>query len=379
MRFDDVLGLNHLKNHLRSSLKNNRVPHAQLFTGSIGSGTLPMAIAFARTLMTQYSNPSKADRISRSFDHLTHPDLHFVYPINTTSSSTKKPNSQDFITEWRSFVSQNPYQSLYDWYQKVGIEKKQGNINIDEAAHIVKLLSLKSYEGGPKVMIIWCADKMNTAASNKLLKLIEEPPNKTYFILITDSPEDILQTIRSRCQRLDFPPIGEADIVKGLTSKFDLTVPEALKLAHQADGSFSKAFHLAEHNSDDELFEQWFITWVRSAFRAKGNKHVVSDLLDWSDQLSIESRETQKLFLNYCIQFFRQALLSNYKVDSLVYLAPYNSNFKFNKFSEFISGNNIMDIFKVLEEAIFHVERNCNRKMIFSDLSFQLTRLLHKK
>lgn len=379
MRFEDILGLQHLKNHLVSSVQNNRVAHAQLFTGSIGSGTLPMAIAFARTLMIQYSSPSKGDRISRSFDQLTHPDLHFVYPINTTSSSSKKPNSLDFIYEWRSFVSQNPYQSLYDWYQKVGIEKKQGNINVDEAAHIVKLLSLKSFEGGPKVMIIWCADKMNTAASNKLLKLIEEPPNNTYFILITDSPEDILQTIRSRCQRLDFPPIGEADIIKGLVSKFDITESEALKIAYQADGSFSKALHLVEHNSDDELFEEWFITWVRSAFRAKGNKHVLTDLLDWSDQLSKETRETQKRFLNYCIQFFRQALLSNYKVDSLVYLSPYNANFKFNKFSEFISGTNISDIFKVLEDAIFHVERNGNGKLIFSDLSFQLTRLLHKK
>lgn len=379
MRFEDILGLQHLKNHLVSSVQNNRVAHAQLFTGSIGSGTLPMAIAFARTLMIQYSSPSKGDRISRSFDQLTHPDLHFVYPINTTSSSSKKPNSLDFIYEWRSFVSQNPYQSLYDWYQKVGIEKKQGNINVDEAAHIVKLLSLKSFEGGPKVMIIWCADKMNTAASNKLLKLIEEPPNNTYFILITDSPEDILQTIRSRCQRLDFPPIGEADIIKGLVSKFGITESEALKIAYQADGSFSKALHLVEHNSDDELFEEWFITWVRSAFRAKGNKHVLTDLLDWSDQLSKETRETQKRFLNYCIQFFRQALLSNYKVDSLVYLSPYNANFKFNKFSEFISGTNISDIFKVLEDAIFHVERNGNGKLIFSDLSFQLTRLLHKK
>ena len=379
MRFEDILGLQHLKNHLVSSVENNRVAHAQLFTGSIGSGTLPIAIAFARTLMIKYSSPLKIDRISRSFDQLTHPDLHFVYPINNTTSSPKKPNSQDFITDWRSFLSHSPYQNLYDWYQKVGIEKKQGNINVDEAAHIVKLLSLKSYEGGPKVMIIWCADKMNTAASNKLLKLIEEPPNNTYFILITDSPEDILQTIRSRCQRLDFPPIGEADIVKGLSSKFNLTKSEALKIAHQADGSFSKAVHLAEHNSDDELFEKWFITWVRSAFRAKGNKHVVTDLLDWSDQLSRESRETQKRFLIYCIQFFRQALLSNYKVDSLVYLTPYDSKFKFNKFSEFISGANIIDIFKVLEDASFHIERNGNAKMIFSDLSFQLTRLLHKK
>jgi len=310
---------------------------------------------------------------------LTHPDLHFVYPINKTPNSPKKPVSKDFITEWRDFIAQNSYQTLYDWYSTIGIEKKQGSINVDEATDVVKSLSLKSYEGGPKIMIVWCADKMNTATSNKLLKLIEEPPENTFFILVTDSPEDILQTIQSRCQRLDFPPLGEADLVEGLLTKFDISEKDAIKISQQADGSFSKAMHLAEDNSDDEKFEKWFIMWVRSAFRAKGNKHVVTDLLDWSDDLAKETRETQKRFLDYCIQFFRQALLNNYNAKSLVFLSPYDSKFKFDKFSEFISGANITEIFEVLEEAIFHIERNGNAKMIFSDLSFQLTRYLHKK
>lgn len=379
MTFKSILGLDHLKSHLRNSILNNRVPHAQLFTGATGSGTLPMAIAFARELMIHYSSDARSSSISSMMNQLSHPDLHFVYPINTTSTSPKKPVSEDFIKDWRSFILDNPYQSLYDWYMKIGIEKKQGSINVEEAAHVVKALSLKSFEGGPKVMIVWCADKMNTAAANKLLKLIEEPPTNTYFILITDSPEDILQTIRSRCQRLEFPPLGETDIVNGLLVDFDISENDAIKIAQQSDGSFSKAIHLAEHDSDDEQFEQWFITWVRSAFQAKGNKHVVIDLLDWSDTLASETRETQKRFLNYCIQFFRQALLNNYKAKSLVFLTPYNEKFKFDKFSEFISGANIIDIFQVLEEAIFHIERNGNAKMIFSDLSFQLTRFLHKK
>lgn len=379
MRFKSILGLDHLKSHLRNSILNNRVPHAQLFTGATGSGTLPMAIAFARELMIHYSSDARSSSISSMMNQLTHPDLHFVYPINTTSTSPKKPVSEDFIKDWRSFILDNSYQSLYDWYMKIGIEKKQGSINVEEAAHVVKALSLKSFEGGPKVMIVWCADKMNTAAANKLLKLIEEPPTNTYFILITDSPEDILQTIRSRCQRLEFPPLGETDIVNGLLADFDISENDAIKIAQQSDGSFSKAIHLAEHDSDDEQFEQWFIIWVRSAFQAKGNKHVVIDLLDWSDTLASETRETQKRFLNYCIQFFRQALLNNYKAKSLVFLTPYNDKFKFDKFSEFISGANIIDIFQVLEEAIFHIERNGNAKMIFSDLSFQLTRFLHKK
>lgn len=379
MTFEHIYGLEHLKNHLSASIKNNRVPHAQLFTGPTGSGTLPMAIAFARELMLYLSPSQREESIVNFMNQLTHPDLHFVYPINKTANSPKKPVSKDFISEFRTFILDNPYQTLYDWYLKIDIEKKQGSIKVEEAKNVVNSLSLKSYEGGPKVMIIWCADKMNSEASNKLLKLIEEPPSNTYFILVTESPEDILLTIRSRCQRLDFPPLGETDLVKGLVSKLDIDENEALKIAQQSDGSFSKALHLAEHNSDDEQFEKWFISWVRSAFKAKGNKHVVIDLLDWSDQLASETRETQKRFLNYCIQFFRQALLNNYKAKSLVFLKPYDPKFKFDKFSEFISGANIPEIFEVLETAIFHVERNGNAKLIFSDLSFQLTRFLHKK
>lgn len=379
MHFDDILGLKHIKNHLVSSIKNQRVAHSQLFVGQSGSGTLPMAIAFARALISDSLPESKQNFCHHSFDQLTHPDLHFVYPINKTPNSPAKPVSKDFVKDFREFVLQNPYQSLYDWYQHIGIEKKQGNINVDEASNIVKSLSLKSYEGGAKVMIIWCADKINTACSNKLLKLIEEPPKETYFILVTEHPSDILLTIRSRCQTLDFPPLGEADIVEGLLENFEISESEATKFAQQSDGSFTKALHIAEHNSDDEHFEKWFITWVRSAFRAKGNKNVVLDLLDWSEKLSSENRETQKRFLHYCINFFRQALLKNYKANSLVFLETYDSGFKFDAFSKFIHGANISQIFSALEIAIFHIERNGNAKIIFSDLSFELTRLLHKK
>jgi DNA polymerase-3 subunit delta' len=377
MTFNNVLGLEYIKKHLHTIIANNRVPHAQLFVGDSGSGTLPMAIAFARELILSQLDDSKITQASKFLDDLTHPDLHFVYPLNTPSS--KNHISLDFIKEWRSFVTNNSYQNLYDWYKMLGNDNKQGLINVREAQEISKRLSLKAHSGGAKVLIIWCADKTNNSAFNKLLKLIEEPPNNTYLILITDSPEDIILTVRSRCQRVDFPPLGEVDIANGLMSKVDLKKDEALKIAQQADGSFTKALYIAENNSDEDQFEKWFITWVRSAFRAKGNKHVVTDLLDWSDSLATEKRETQKRFLQYCMQFFRQAMLYNYDAKSLVFLNISDAGFKFDKFSEFISGKNITEIFSVLETAYFHVERNGNPKLIFSDLSFQLTRLIHKK
>ena len=228
-------------------------------------------------------------------------------------------------------------------------------------------------------MIIWMAEKMNNAAANKLLKLIEEPPNKTVFLLVTENEDQIINTIRSRCQVLHFPALAEQDIVTELTTNFDLTETEAVKIAHQADGNYNKAVDIFNKDSEDLQFEEWFITWVRAAFRAKGNKTAINDLLSWSETISKTGRETQKQFLNYCLNFFRQALLYNYTATDLVYLETQTQNFSLAKFAPFVHGNNILAINDELNDAIYHIERNGNAKIILTDLSIKLTRLLHKK
>ena len=212
MLFSEILGLTHIKSYLTTSVTRGRIPHAQLFVGANGSGTLPMAIAYAQYILCQNKdgeNTGGNDSCNIKFDHLAHPDLHFAYPVATNDKVKRHPTSNHFAEEWRAFTKKKPYGSIYDWYLSIGIEKKQGQIGVDEALDIVKKLSLKSYEGGYKVMLIWMADKMNIAASNKLLKLIEEPPDKTVFILITEDEEQLIQTIRSRCQVLHFPALGE--------------------------------------------------------------------------------------------------------------------------------------------------------------------------
>ncbi|WP_373057237.1 ATP-binding protein [Zunongwangia sp. H14] len=382
MLFSDIIGLPHLKNHLTTTANRNRIPHAQLFVGKSGSGTLPMAIAYARYILCKNLN-AEDERGNAScnlkFASLSHPDLHFAFPVATNDKIKSHPVSSNFLVEWRKFVLSNPYGDLLDWYQEIGIEKKQGQIGVDEAQDIVKSLSLKSYEGGFKVMLIWMAEKLNTAAANKLLKLIEEPPTKTLFILITEDEEQIIQTIRSRCQTLHFPPLAEADIAEGLVKDENCDRNEALQLAHQANGSYTNALHLLQKSSGDEQFEQWFIQWVRTAFKAKGNKATVLELISWSEEVAGMGREMQKSFLQYCMDFFRQALMMNYKADNLVYLSPNTSGFKLEKFAPFIHGGNIMQITGALEEAIYHIERNGNAKIIFTDLSIKLTRFLHKK
>ncbi len=382
MQFSDVLGQKHIKNHLTTSVDAGRIAHAQLFVGSEGSGTLPMALAYAQYLLcgnTNSENTGGNASCNLKFKNVSHPDLHFAFPVTTSDKVKSKPVSSYYLEEWRQLLDQQPYGNLFDWYKLLGVDNKQGQIGVDEAHQIVKALTLKSYEGGYKVMLIWMAEKMNTAASNKLLKLIEEPPEKTIFILVAEDEEQIINTIRSRCQILHFPPLAEETIAEALVAKYHIEMSVAAKIAHQANGNFNKACDLIYKDSEDIQFEKWFVIWVRSAFKAKGNKSAIHDLISWSEEIAKTGRETQKKFLAFCLNYFRQAMLLNYKANDLVYLEPKAANFKLEKFAPFVHGSNIIEISNELQDAIYHIERNGNSKIILTDLSIKLTRLLHKK
>ncbi len=381
MLFKDVLGLSHIKNHLSSSADKGRIPHAQLFVGPEGSGILPMALAYAQYVICGNANGENIgenESCNIKFDALAHPDMHFAFPVANSDKVKSHAVSNHYMEDWRRFVKEQPYGNLFDWYRFIDIEKKQGQIGVDEAQDIVKKLVLKSYEGGYKVMLIWMAEYMNTAASNKLLKLIEEPPEKTVFLLLCESEEQIIQTIKSRCQILHFPPLADDTIADALVEK-GATREEAIRFSHEANGNFNKALDLVNNDSEDLVFEKWFVQWVRSAFKAKGNKAAIHELILWSEEIAKTGRETQKKFMHYCIAVIRQALLINYKANELAYMQIHSDGFKLEKFAPFIHENNILDIVGELEDAIYHVERNGNAKIIFTDLSIKLTRLLHKK
>ena len=377
MQYNEVVGQNPIKAYLKRTVETNKIPHAQLFIGPEGSGTLPMALSYAREILCAFSNDKTACELK--FNSFTHPDLHFVYPVSSNDEIKSHPVSKLFLKSWIELMQEQPYCNLFDWYKKIGIEKKQGQIGVDEAHDIVKTLSLKSYEGGYKVMIIWMAERMNGAASNKLLKLIEEPPNKTIFLLIVEDKDLLINTITSRCQELEFPKLSENDIKSTLVSRYDVLEAEAQKIAQQSDGNFNKACDLIYQDSEDLQFEKWFVVWVRAAFRAKGNKSVVHDLLAWSEEISKTGRETQKEFLKFCLELFRQALLMNYKAEELVYFRTSLPDFNLSKFAPFVHEGNILEINDAIQDAIYHIERNGNAKLILTDTSLKLTRLLHKK
>ncbi len=381
MLFKNVLGLEHIKNHLVTTAETGRVAHAQLFVGPEGSGVLPMALAYAQYLLcnnTGGENEGNNQACNSKCASLTHPDLHFAFPVSNSDKIKTHAVSDHFLEEWRQFIKEQPYGNLFDWYRYIGIEKKQGQIGVDEAQDVVKKLSLKSYEGGYKVLIIWMAEKMNISAANKLLKLIEEPPNKTVLLLLAEEEEQIINTIRSRCQILHFPPLAEQVIGNALIER-GVASAEAYTIAQEANGNFNKALDLLNKDSEDLVFERWFVQWVRSAFKAKGNKSAIQELILWSDEVAKTGREVQKQFLNYCLTMMRQALLLNYKADELVYTKIHMQGFDLGKFAPFVHENNILEIVEELEKAIFHVERNGNSKIIFTDLSIKLTRLLHAK
>ena len=371
MRFDQIYGHKSQINALQESISLGRVPHAQLFVGPEGVGMLGVAIAFMRSVFCQESDSSACDL---KFDRLTHADLHFVFPIASNAKIKSKPTSTLFHQDWRMFVDKTPAGTLFDWYQQIEVENKQGQIGVLDAEEITKKLSLKSYEGGWKGVIVWQADKLNAAAANKLLKLVEEPPEKTLLVFISNHEDRVLETLRSRCQTINFSLLADAEISKALVAN-GATQEQAKTLSVQSNGQLSRAMHMM--NADDVPFEEWFVSWVRTAFKAKQNKGSVVELLNWSQKIAQVGRETQKQFLLFSIDLFRQALLIQYDLDELATYKP-QSAFDLNRFAKYVHNGNIHLIISELESAYAHIERNGNAKMVFSDLSLKLTRQIHK-
>ena len=353
MTFEDIIGQSFLKTHLTQSINSGRIPHAQLYVGKRGVGALPMAIAYADYLMKQQQEGVG------TMNPLTHPNIHFVYPVTTSDKVKSKPISSNYLTEWRNFIETNPYGSINDWYDLVGVGNKQGNIGVEEANDVVSKMSLKAFNGGYKVMIVWMAEKMNSMCANKLLKLIEEPADKTVIILVAEDEEQLINTIRSRCQVVHLNPLSEETLKSTLINAHNTESDLAQNIAHQSEGSYSRALDLLSQEPEDLKFEAWFIAW--------------------GAEISKAGREIQKQFLDYSLRFFRQAMLYNYGAKDLVFMNLNDKSFKFENFAPFIDASNIAEITKEIELANYHIERNANPKIVLTDLSIKLTRLLHLK
>ena len=377
MQFKDVIGQKDTKQLLLKMVGENRIPHAMLFMGNIGSGTLPLAIAFAQLINCENAGADDSCGICyscRMYAKLTHPDLHFALPVNTTDD-IKKPKTDDFIEQWRSACLKNPYLSLQDWYDTIGIKKKQGIIATEESAAIVHKLYLKSFEGKHKVLIMWHADRMNSATSNKLLKIIEEPPGNTVFILITERYDGILPTILSRTQLVKIPKIDNDSLTKYACENYNININKARNMVHLSGNDITELQVLMNQENLSGQMEHSFIEWMRMCWLFGTN---YKGLYSWIEDISKLSRDAQKNFLNFSLGTVRECLITN--MAGINHSRYTNATFNgFEKFSMMINAENIEPFAKTLEEAIYHIERNANPKILFLDLSFRMHRILHMK
>ena len=376
----NLVGQKGLIQELSLKSVSGRLAHSYLITGPLGSGKLSLAIKFAEKILCAKHAEEDLNFIGcqKRVNSLTHPDLHFVYPVNTNTRVKSKATSKHFTKEWREAVIKNPYLSLSQWLDKIEIANKQGNISVNEAEDINKIMSLKSYEGGSKVMIIWMAEKMNTECANKLLKLIEEPSPKTVFILLTENQSSILPTIKSRCQNISTKPLEKNEIAEALIKDRGVDSEIANNIANQCGGNYSLALEVLSSESNIVDFETLFIEWVRLAFKVKTSKQAVGELIVWGDKISKLPKELQKQFFSFSLGLFRKAVLSNYKTEA--YKDEFSDkSFNFEKFSLFIHDNNIIELYDEVNRAVYELNRNGSPKIIITDLSLKLTRLIHQK
>lgn len=373
MLFKDVIGREELKEHLRHTVQTKRISHAQMFLGKEGSGGIPMALAYARYILCENKTDDDSCGSCRNclrMDKLEHPDVHFSYPVQLVSK--KVDCSDDVIESWREMVLENPYFSADDWYDKQLGNNKQGTIGTKEAESIVKKLSLKSFEGGYKILIMWLPELMNISASNKLLKIIEEPPANTLFLLVSENADRIISTILSRTQLVKVIPPKEDEIAQYLSTKYDVTLEEGKNYAHLAERNVAEAIHLMNNAASSTFNIENFVQWMRICY-----KRDVAETINWVDQIAKAGREDQKSFLRFCLQMFRNAIVGHYTGGETVTLTKEQDAF-LKKFAPFINHNNIVPLSEAIEEAHYHVERNANPKILFLDTSLKIFLQLKK-
>lgn len=372
MSWKNVIGQQKTVDLLKASVEDGRISHAQLISGRLGWGAFPLALAYAAAIISQ----GKEEQIKKNVLNLQHPDLHISFPVVKTDS-IKHPKSSDFIREFRPFILENPYAGVDDWLSFYGVERKKGTIYVDQVDEISKFVSLRSYEGGYRVCIIWLAELMNPAAATKILKILEEPPENVVFLLISERDDLLLPTIYSRCQKVQLGRIPEKEIFHYLKNIKGTSEEAAQTAAAGADGDLYQALQLLDHSNEE--FDQYLARWVRDAFMAKTKTASLKDMIVWTQEISAWSRDKQMRFLSFCSEIFRQALLRNYGIPELNHLQLKHEEFRWEGFVPYIHGANISDILEELTEASYHIGRNANPKILFLDLSIKLTRNLHKK
>ena len=374
MTFSEVIGQDECKERLLQMVSEDRLPHAIMFCGAQGVGKLALAIAFGCYLLSKDKGNGGAAE-NPMLRKLEHPDLHFTYPtIKLPSMSPEhKPISDDFAHDWHELLMEGPYFSMDEWLLAIGTENQQAIITAGESDELVRKLSLKSSPGGYKVSIIWLPERMNIECANKLLKLIEEPPRQTVFLMACEEPDKLLETIRSRVQRIDVKKLPTAVIAKALVERRGVDASQAQRLARLANGSWPKALQELQAGTENEQFLDLFILLMRQAYRRD-----VKGMKGWSETMAAFGREKQKRFLAYFLHMARESFMYNFSCADLCYMTQEEENFARN-FARFINEANILAITDLVNRAIRDIGQNANAKIVFFHLALQMIVLLIQK
>ena len=384
MLFSQIIGQQEVKDRFIRSVSEGRIPHAQLLSGPEGVGKLPLAIAYAQYICCEHRGAHDACGVCPSclkYNKLAHPDLHFVFPI-IKPAGKQSVVCDDFMGDFRKLVLEKTYFSVDEWYSRISGDAKQGMIYTNESEEIVRKLSMKTYEAEYKVMIVWLPEKLHESAANKLLKILEEPYEKTLFLLVSNAPDAIITTILSRTQRIQVPGLADAEIKQALLDRHGgLTEAEAADVARIAGGSYLRAEMLLEDGNESWVNFDRFVTIMRLAWQVGNRKDHASlkTLRKWADDMAASSvgRERQKKFLQYAQRMVRENFIYNLHQADLNYMTSYESDFSV-RFSPFINERNVEQLVAELALAERHIEQNVNAKMVFFDLVLKIIMLLKK-
>jgi DNA polymerase-3 subunit delta' len=373
MLFNEIIGQAETKQMLLRAVQTNHLAHALLFDGPTGSANLALALALAQYVNCEDKGDQDACGRCAScikMQKLVHPDLHMVFPV---ANLAKGKTSEAYLTDWRKFLLEQPYRTLPEWLENVGADNKQGNISAEEARNILQKLSLKSYEGAYKIMLIWLPELMNVTSANALLKVLEEPPAQTLFLLVTNQSDKLLITILSRTQRVAVRAFTDEEVATYLRQYMNLDETTARRIAYLADGDLSVALQLCRNESEqgsEADRHTWFADWMRTCYRQD-----IITLVKQADQFDGFSKEKQKGLLEYSIRLYRDLFLWQQGAGSLLRLPDEEMAFVKN-FSKVLTTNHIERIVNDLNEAAYHLERNARAKMVMLDMSLTFSRLI---
>ena len=386
MFFEQVIGQKDTQERLLQLVREERLPHALMLCGPAGCGKLALAIGFAKVLLAGNGQQPSANTLAM-LDKLEHPDLHFTYPTIKLPSmgSEHKPVSDDFAREWHELITAGPYFTMAQWLEQMGGENQQAIITAGESDALIRKLSLKSSQGGYKVSIVWLPERMNIECANKILKLLEEPPHQTVFIMVCQEPDRLLETIRSRVQRIDVRRIDDNDIRQALMERRGLSEDQAQRISRMANGNWLAALEMLGADSENDYFLQLFQTLMRQAYLRN-----VKEIKAWSEQMATLGRERQKRFLEYFLRLVRENFMYNFQqsvgetspaahdAKELCYMTQNEEDFARN-FARFINEANILPITDLATRCIRDIGQNANAKIVFFDMALQMIVLLIQK